>query len=152
MERILFLDLDGVLNTDDFRDMFGELMNPFLVENLGEVVRKTDCKIVISSDWRHGSLKTITDTMQCLAFADRPGAGTVDLIASSIIGITPDLDCGRVGEILAWVKFSDVEIKNWVAVDDIELDLPDCNFVKTDSTIGMDSKVVEEIVRKMNHG
>lgn len=65
---IMILDFDGVLNSNDFVvsdnfkklsnpfDEFGQLFCPVASENINEVIRKTGCKIVISSSWRSAGL------------------------------------------------------------------------------------------------
>lgn len=64
MERYLFLDIDGVLNTDSYykylidhdeyeRDDFGTLFDPEAVENLALIINNVpELKLVISSTWR----------------------------------------------------------------------------------------------------
>lgn len=64
IDRYLFLDFDGVLNTgryaklmkregiDSFDD-FGALFDPETVANLKHIVEQTDCKIILSTTWRN---------------------------------------------------------------------------------------------------
>ena len=62
--KIIFLDIDGVLNClpDKPREKWPDFhthderaygLNPELVKNLKYVLDKTDAKIVVSSSWRH---------------------------------------------------------------------------------------------------
>ena len=52
--KIIFLDIDGVLNTStNGDDAFGDIYNNSFVENLKILVDKTGAKIVCSSSWRH---------------------------------------------------------------------------------------------------
>lgn len=57
--KILFLDIDGVLNCMNvpdkkpFHDERCYGLNPALVANLKRVVDSTGCKIVVSSSWRY---------------------------------------------------------------------------------------------------
>lgn len=71
MRKLLFLDIDGVLNSQDWysSDECAELVQPNIklsdvlhfdpstIELLTNIVLATDCEIVISSSWRRG--KTI---------------------------------------------------------------------------------------------
>lgn len=51
--KVLFLDIDGVLAINHKEhDQFGSSFHEAFVENLGWIVKDTDCKIVISSSWR----------------------------------------------------------------------------------------------------
>lgn len=59
--KVLFLDVDGVLNHTTFiRDHARNHNNLFAIDPekvilLQEIVFKTDCKIVLSSTWRHST-------------------------------------------------------------------------------------------------
>ena len=64
MDKYLFLDFDGVLNTAnyakrlkregiDLYDEFGPMFDPTAITNLMRIVDETDCKIVLSSTWRN---------------------------------------------------------------------------------------------------
>lgn len=67
MEKYLFLDFDGVLNTTGYAkrlrkegidpfDEFGAMFDPDAINNLRSIVDQTDCKIVLSSTWRNEGL------------------------------------------------------------------------------------------------
>ena len=150
---VLFLDLDGVLNTDGFRGFYGSnRVDPFLVENLAYIVFKTNCKIVISSSWRF-NMDEVFSALQCDAFQYRPQQVLIDHVINSIIGST--LDTGsRTEEILGWVEFppDGVIIDNWVAVDDLDLDLPPEHFVLTSDESGLQLDKANEIISKLNKG
>lgn len=69
-----------------------------------------------------------------------------------IIGYTiSDEECPeRTDQIKAWVA-EYPNVSNWVAVDDLDLDLGD-NFVKTDGKVGLTEEKAEEIIKKLNIG
>jgi hypothetical protein len=56
--RLIFLDIDGVLNTPESREATGQDVPTFLswlpgaVKNLKKIVKQTDAEIVIASSWR----------------------------------------------------------------------------------------------------
>lgn len=67
MSKIIFLDFDGVLNTEDYQhelleadkpreDNYGRLFSPVAMDNLYRIVRATGAKIVVISSWKgiHG--------------------------------------------------------------------------------------------------
>lgn len=67
MEKYLFLDFDGMLNTDRYAkqlrkegidpfDVFGAMFDPDAISNLRSIVEQTGCKIVLSSTWRNEGL------------------------------------------------------------------------------------------------
>ena len=56
--KILFLDIDGVLNimSNSYRTFmkpYGQHIEPHLVQRLNYIIDKTDVHIVVSSSWRH---------------------------------------------------------------------------------------------------
>ena len=71
-DSIIFLDFDGVLNTEQYqarlavdgtpnKDAWGPLFDPRAVDNLRKIIEATGAAIVISSSWRYihrlGSLR-----------------------------------------------------------------------------------------------
>ena len=65
--KIIFLDLDGVLNTANYydrlqhehlptEDIFGTMFDPNAVEQLSHIIDSTKAKIVISSSWRYSGI------------------------------------------------------------------------------------------------
>lgn len=95
--NVIFLDIDGVLNTPRFQEIqikncecdgYESQFNfdPICMRNLKEIVDKTDSYIVISSTWRYDYshsenryMKEIINNLNLYGIKDR------------IIGITPDL-------------------------------------------------------------
>ena len=64
MIKYIFLDFDGVLNTEQYQaelrlagkptaDEYGPLFAPKAVARLGEIIEKTNAKIIITSSWRY---------------------------------------------------------------------------------------------------
>ena len=106
--KIIFLDIDGVLNherfyTERFEKRYEEgaisyphsEIDPISVQNLNTLIRETDAKVVLSSTWRHSGLEYCLDVLKFHGFE------------GEIIDITPDLrsnDCLRGNEILKWMK------------------------------------------------
>ncbi len=64
-KKILFLDVDGVLNQHSKPGEDGGL-DPVKVENLAWLVKKTGCKIVLSSAWRYMGSGPNSVFVQCL--------------------------------------------------------------------------------------
>ena len=70
--KIIFIDIDGVLNTErhheycDKNDLnnsddYGYLFDPMAVKNLARIVNETGADIVISSSWKYSGLSTLLD-------------------------------------------------------------------------------------------
>ena len=64
MDRYLFLDFDGVLNTGKYAkqmrhkgfdpfDEYGAIFDPEAIANLEHIVELTGCKIILSTTWRN---------------------------------------------------------------------------------------------------
>lgn len=60
--KIIFLDIDGVLNVCyPERDQYGSRFHPHFEENLKRLIDKTGAKIVISSSWRSDGLEVMIE-------------------------------------------------------------------------------------------
>ena len=97
MDKYLFLDFDGVLNTAnyakrlkwegiDLYDEFGPMFDPTAIANLKRIVDETGCKIVLSTTWRNegfmrmealwkdrnlpGELMSMTPILLCTTYQD----------------------------------------------------------------------------------
>lgn len=159
--KVLFLDIDGVLNCmcpapmqdNDWIDLdewrYG--FNPDLVARLRHVIANTDCKIVISSSWRHH-----------IDYAPyQPGRNWRDVLAEKlrrtrdeiIVGETPSDSKGQRGsEIAEWLKSHEVE--TFCVVDDEVVDIlpyiDNAKVVKTDMTIGLTIEDARRIIEVLN--
>lgn len=151
--KIIFLDIDGVLNCQVFYDKRGE--SKTIIEHpdnqickdrvswLNELCGDTGAKVVISSSWRHSGLSYCKEVLQ------RNGA-TFD-----IIDITPDLrsdGCVRGNEIKAWIDKnieSPYDYREYVIIDD-DSDMllwQKDNFFKTDTYSGLTPNTCYKIKR-----
>lgn len=119
MNKYIFLDIDGPLNTgrDDYRDpKYGDHFDSEAVENLREIVEATGASIVISSSWRHMGIKRMHEIWRDW---NLPG---------KIAGCTP----GSLGddnafntrgeEIQAWLDENAKGPKSYVIIDDLGFD------------------------------
>ena len=57
MKRIIFLDIDGVLNTSYSRQKHVTI-DEFRITYLAEIVKRTKAKIVLTSTWRYNLKRT----------------------------------------------------------------------------------------------
>ena len=94
MEKYLFLDFDGVLNTASYAkrlrkegvdpfDEFGAMFTPDAINNLRSIVEQTGCKIVLSSTWRNEGMMR----MQTL-WKDRGLPGEIFSMTPILLSIT----------------------------------------------------------------
>lgn len=132
--KILFLDIDGVLNSrrtasafDGYPHTFdGTDMDRFdhvAITLMRRLCKETDCAVVLSSDWRYTC--SVHETANAL---DLP-----------VIGATPMMgNVSRGTEINAWLtEHANVEV--YAIVDDIAQMLPSqqSRFVQTDELFGL---------------
>jgi hypothetical protein len=111
--KVIFLDIDGVLNVIPYgHDRWGSLFHPHLVDNLKRIIDETGAKIVISSTWRMGNGLPGMKEM----WMDRGLPGEV-------VGVTPNFmvhfgtTLCRGKEIDAYLE-DHPEIESYVIIDD----------------------------------
>ena len=143
----MFLDIDGPLATNDCFAItefkFGKNIykwNPKCVNVLNEIIVETGIEIVLSSDWRRFfDLPTLDEIFKWNGVSKSPIAVTDEYkYRFSSYG-----DIDRVYQIDRFLKNN--SIKNWVAVDDLDLksDIV-TNFVQVDGEEGISAKGVKE--------
>ncbi len=161
--KIIFLDIDGVLNNslevDEHKDVLlkGEyqgIYSPRCVERLNALIEKTNASIVLTSVWRNGldldEINLLLDTMG---------------INAKCIGKTDNLDhkyswAFRGNEILKWLKDNETllgmhhyDYRSYVILDD-DTDMllwQRHNYVNCDHEIGMTDRTVARAASILNH-
>lgn len=149
--KVLFLDVDGVLNShSDFRvwadfDGFPHIVNLDKVDRLVKIINETGCKIVLSSSWRNSQYGY--DTLKKLNYFE-------------IFDCTPrhhyenngrKYTC-RGAEIQDWLDRN--PCTNYAIVDD-DSDMLDSqlrHFVQTDPEYGLTETLAYRITYLLNHG
>lgn len=146
MIKVLFLDIDGVLNTDRQHwhcqmngitpvDEFGYEFDHKAVDNLATILEETDAEIVMSSSWKFLGLQTLQKMWK-----DRNLPGT-------IIDITPDGKSKGL-EINEWLMEREAQVIRYAIIDD-ENDMlteQQKHFVQTNSQFGITCKDVERVI------
>lgn len=138
--KIIFLDIDGVLNNAK-TDMSKSQLDPILVERFKRVMKETDARIVLSSTWRlwEDSIKQIRD------------------VGIPIYDITPDKRglTSRGTEIKEWLFIqslkSDFVVKRYVIIDDNSDFHKDQPLFKTSSLEGLTEEIAEEIIKYLKN-
>jgi hypothetical protein len=138
--KILFLDIDGVLNSDSwFHKPWTYVdgdhpIDPTLVERVNEIIRGSDCKVVISSAWReHFDLPDLISILKSKG------------LEAEVIGKTPRLPYGidRGIEIQAWIDLQDEPPTHIVILDDYEqMAHLEPFLVRTNPEVGVSNKDV----------
>ncbi len=121
IEKVIFLDIDGVLNTDNrYEEENFVAINEKFVQNLALIVHETKASIVLSSSWRYG-LEDLYD------YIGKEVDSNIKLLVDTlkkydmhIYGMTPirfNGANGRPFEIRAWLSDKS-NVKNFVILDD----------------------------------
>ena len=162
--KIIFLDFDGVLNSQLYYKSGRHSARPIAFENdidpdsvalLNQLVKATEAKVVVSSSWRHG--RTVE---QLQAILDHNG------FVGEVIGKTKDLRCGEDGqyvmrgnEIYAWMREnkaivgdSSPDAHNYIILDDDSdmLYWQRNNLFLVDSFCGLTPNLVYKATRFLN--
>lgn len=157
MAKFIFLDIDGVLNytswyTDDRNpgNLYGQEadIDPLCIERINRICTETDCRIVISSDWRY-------DFAACCKRLYNAG------LTGLIIGKTPefiwrqrmDPDAPTRGsEIQEWLEQNSVDGDKYCIIDDRNdfLDSQFSYFVFVNPMYGLTDEHVNKIIKILN--
>jgi hypothetical protein len=145
--KVIFLDIDGVLNSDRSQAAFGHRPWPTAPRNwqffdeaavrlLARVVEQLDARVVLSSSWR-ADLKAPEDLA---ALGERLGLPIIGATPFSVPGPWGDaLSCANRGEqIAAWLS-AHPKVASWVIVDDVDDMLLEQKerFVHVDGRVGL---------------
>ena len=163
--KVLFLDIDGVLNTKYWytqvnrntpKDKYGYAFDPNAVANLKRIVEESGADIVISSSWKCMGLSQMEDMWR-----DRNLPGR-------IIGITPnsvsdemllnaDIDSIelfhiRGEEIKEWLMKHAKRVSSYAIIDDMDNMLPEqqSHFVQTNPEVGITEGDADTIITILN--
>jgi hypothetical protein len=165
MEKHLFLDFDGVLNTDRYAkrlkkegidpfDEFGAMFDPNTISNLRSIVEQTDCKIVLSSTWRNEGMMR----MRAL-WENRNLPGKLFLMTPILLSTTyndarngelftiPERN-SKALEIQAWLQRNAKEPFEYVIIDDENVFFysQQEHLVQTDEYDGLTLKKAQEAI------
>jgi hypothetical protein len=138
--RVLFLDIDGVLNRTGFQpaETLGlrSWIEPELAVRLCEVLRATNAQIVLASDWRlNRELAELRDELH---------AAGIDV---SLIGATPELEGQpRWREVEAWMVEHNLAREAMAIIDDkYDMGPLSARFVRVSPLNGLDDQAAQAI-------
>lgn len=158
MSKVIFLDIDGVLNSNFWNDTHqreisdGALIDVEKVKLLSQLVNNTYAEIVLHSGWKYwfdSDLQPLRKEAEYLR----------SLLAKEgmmISGMTPDHSTEEIrkskkfslikaGEILTWLD-EHREVDKWIVIDDLDLHNAEIEMhqIKTDPSIGLTVEDIHE--------
>lgn len=152
MTKIIFLDFDGVLNTEHYQgllqyqgkpwqDEYGAFFDPKAVKQLKRIIDATDADIVIESSWKYLGLDAMKELWK------------VRNLPGTIIDITPSLLGKNKGvEIASWLsKYAKQDIR-YVIIDDeyVILDSQLPHFILTNPYEGITEEQANRAISMLN--
>ena len=168
-EKIIFLDFDGVLNTEHYQNLLqyegkawqdehGAFFDPNAVEQLKRIIEATHAEIVVESSWKYLGLEAMQEMWEV---RNMPGR---------IIGITPssisdnwlltanleDIDsaighCKGV-EIASWLTEYATQGTQYVIIDDeyVILDSQQNHLILTNPYEGITQELADKAIAILN--
>lgn len=152
MNKIIFLDFDGVLNTEHYQDLlqyqgkpwqdeYGAFFDPKAVKQLKRIIDATDADIVVESSWKYLGLDAMKELWR------------VRNLPGTIIDITPSLLGKNKGvEIASWLsKYAKQDIR-YVIIDDeyVILDSQLPHFILTNPYEGITEEQANRAISMLN--
>lgn len=140
--NIIFLDIDGVLNT--VRTRSHPPLEPACMNVLNKIISLTHSKVVISSNWR--TILTIGELTKLLGENNFVGEiiGYTEVYMSAKFS---DYSCKRAKEILNWLRRYKKKVDRYLILDDNDLgkgeELLINNFIKTDRYVGLEDNHID---------
>lgn len=148
--KVIFLDVDGVLNSDRTHRLTSEgfiFVGASHLRNLRRIVDETGAKVVLSSDWRYDR----DDPKSNRSFLEL--RDELLKYGISLYDFTPELpDAHRGHEIDQWLR-EHSNVTGFVILDDrLDIEPNEHNWVRTVMRRGLGPKETEEAIRILNGG
>jgi HAD domain in Swiss Army Knife RNA repair proteins len=134
--KVVFLDIDGVLNCEKTRNPRGlpYIAEPKLVARFKHLLKQTRAKAVLSSTWRY----------------DPAGLFSAKRWGIPFVSVTPDMPKRpRRDEILAWLR-KHPSIKRFAVIDDEDDDLDDLPLFQPSATMGLSNEIVRGVIKYLD--
>ena len=162
MRKIIFLDIDGVLNpkwwdSDKQSDNYGRLFDAKAVANLAKIIEGTDADIVISSSWKNIGLVELQNMWRDRGLPGKIVDITPDYMSDELLlkedSSNMDYLYERGSEIQGWLLLHGDDVGRYVIIDDMDDILPEqlSHFVQTDPEFGITIDDVKKIVHLLNN-
>jgi hypothetical protein len=147
MQRAIFLDIDGVVCTNECYKKWEETecgfmyrFDPACVEILNQILDETDAEIILSSAWR---IDFSMEELAAIFAMNKVKKAPIDVTDKISTRLSDTLAQVRIGQIGRYLEKHPIE--KWVAIDDLNLKSEIVkNFVLTDAIEGICEKGKKE--------
>lgn len=132
--KVLFLDIDGVVNsraTTNFKELYP--IDQYMAFLVGRIQLQTDCKVVLSSAWRHHP----------------DGVAAVEKRIVPVHDITPTFNGPRGAEIRQWLA-KHPEVTRYAILDDDWDFYKDQPLFKTHFDTGLTDEIAQSVIDHLN--
>lgn len=166
MDKVIFLDFDGVLNTERYQaelrgrqesttDTYGPVFDPDAVRNLQKILEAVpDARIVIESSWKFEGLQRMKHMWKDRNLPRNIFDITPDYFSGSLNVDLESFDdfrmlVGKGNEIRQWLCENEPEGCNYVILDDMPDFLPEQNayVILTDPYVGLTAENADQAIR-----
>lgn len=144
IKKILFLDIDGVCNSEEtFRKEPHQHfpIDPYMAFLVGKIQLETDCKVVLSSSWRHHKESIKEIEKRIVPIYDKTGS-----CCSGIRGV----------EIYSWISknipYQERDALKFAILDD-DSDMllwQKDSFFQTSWKVGLTDEIANNIIKHLN--
>ena len=169
MDKVIFLDFDGVLNTEyyqnylccqglAYQDEYGAIFDPEATKQLKRIVDATNAMIVIESSWKYLGLEAMQEmwTVRQLPgkMIDITPSSLSDqwLLSANLDDIDPAMGHYKGVEIASWLADYAGPDARYVIIDDeyVILDSQHPNFILTNPYDGITEELADKAISILN--
>ena len=142
--KIVFLDIDGVLNSERSARQFGTRYRfaGSSVAALNEILAQTDARFVITSSWREAMMLS-----EIVGYLERAG-----VLTGRVAGKTRFLQKERGLEIDAWLRSVPYAVSSFVIIDDRDdMEMHRARLVQIDPRAGLDMTQAQRAIELLEN-
>ena len=141
--KVIFLDVDGVLNTDSTVYRFGsDFIDPVLVKLVAKIVWKTGAIIVLSSSWR-------LDSKDTQLVRDALAAEGLSIQGCTPFHAAPSKWIPRNEEIMEWIHTRGHNVTEFAIIDDDNSAEIGGKFFQTNNQVGLTEELASKIIEHL---
>ncbi len=162
--KVIFLDIDGVLNSNFWNDAHqreisdGSLIDEEKIHLLGRLIKSTNAKVILHSGWKFW----FDSNMNPLRKEAENLKNMLKKEGVELEGMTPDYTTEEIrkskkfslvkaDEILAWIAEHD-SMDAWIVIDDLDLHNEEIkkHQIRTDANVGLTVEDVREAEKMLD--